>query len=74
MSKSEQLTPIQELYKGKTIFITGGSGFMGKVILRSYSILVKRFFRRKPLFLHEKLKKRNAQAVFMVFVNSLGYI
>lgn len=31
MSKPEQLTPIQELYKGKTIFITGGSGFMGKV-------------------------------------------
>lgn len=27
----EQLTPIQEFYKGKTIFITGGSGFMGKV-------------------------------------------
>lgn len=24
---------IQEFYKGKTIFITGGSGFMGKVLL-----------------------------------------
>lgn len=32
MSSQEELTPIQELYKGKTIFITGGSGFMGKVI------------------------------------------
>lgn len=31
MSNSVQLTPIQEFYKGKTIFITGGSGFMGKV-------------------------------------------
>lgn len=27
----EQLTPVQEFYKGKTIFITGASGFMGKV-------------------------------------------
>lgn len=24
MTKPDQLTPIQELYKGKTIFITGG--------------------------------------------------
>lgn len=31
MSESVQLTPIQQFYKGKTIFITGGSGFMGKV-------------------------------------------
>lgn len=31
MTKPDQLSPIQELYKGKTIFITGGSGFMGKV-------------------------------------------
>lgn len=28
-----KLTRIQEFYKGKTIFITGASGFMGKVLL-----------------------------------------
>ncbi|XP_055916268.1 uncharacterized protein LOC129949069 [Eupeodes corollae] len=28
-----QLTPVQEYYKGKTVFITGASGFMGKVLL-----------------------------------------
>lgn len=27
------LTEIQDFYKGKSIFITGGSGFMGKVLL-----------------------------------------
>ena len=26
-------TPIQKYYDGKTIFVTGGSGFMGKVLL-----------------------------------------
>lgn len=30
---SSELTPVQEFYKGKTIFITGASGFMGKVLL-----------------------------------------
>lgn len=25
------LSPVQEFYKGQTIFITGGTGFMGKV-------------------------------------------
>lgn len=28
-----QLNSVQEFYKGKTIFITGGSGFMGKVLV-----------------------------------------
>ena len=28
-----KLNPIQEFYKDKTIFITGGSGFMGKVLI-----------------------------------------
>lgn len=28
-----KLTKMQEFYKGKTIFITGASGFMGKVLL-----------------------------------------
>ncbi|XP_062707716.1 putative fatty acyl-CoA reductase CG5065 [Aedes albopictus] len=27
------LTPVQKWYAGKTIFVTGGSGFMGKVLL-----------------------------------------
>lgn len=31
--KETGLTPVQEFYKGKTIFVTGGSGFMGKVSL-----------------------------------------
>lgn len=25
--------PLQEFYAGKTVFITGGSGFMGKVLI-----------------------------------------
>lgn len=29
----EQLTPVQRFYEGKTVFITGASGFMGKVLL-----------------------------------------
>lgn len=33
MTLMEDKTPIQEYYKGKTIFITGGSGFMGKVAI-----------------------------------------
>lgn len=28
-----ELTPVQQYYKGKTVFITGASGFMGKVLL-----------------------------------------
>lgn len=28
-----ELTPVQEYYKGKTVFVTGASGFMGKVLL-----------------------------------------
>lgn len=31
------LSPVQEFYKGQTIFITGGTGFMGKVIQSSKS-------------------------------------
>lgn len=27
---------IREFFKGKTIFITGGSGFMGKVLLEKF--------------------------------------
>lgn len=35
MTTIEDPTPIQEFYKGKTVFITGGSGFMGKVRKKS---------------------------------------
>lgn len=28
-----QLNSVQQFYAGKTIFITGGSGFMGKVLI-----------------------------------------
>lgn len=28
-----ELSEIQQFYKGKTIFITGGSGLMGKVLI-----------------------------------------
>jgi alcohol-forming fatty acyl-CoA reductase len=30
---SSKLNSIQEFYKDKTIFITGGSGYMGKVLI-----------------------------------------
>lgn len=29
----EKLNSVQRFYAGKTIFITGGSGFMGKVLI-----------------------------------------
>lgn len=29
----DKLSPIQKFYRGKTIFVTGASGFMGKVLL-----------------------------------------
>lgn len=28
-----ELNPIQKFYKGKTIFVTGAGGFMGKVLI-----------------------------------------
>lgn len=28
-----ELTPVQEFYKDKSVFVTGGSGFMGKVLI-----------------------------------------
>lgn len=28
-----ELSEIQSFYKGKTVFITGGTGFMGKVLI-----------------------------------------
>lgn len=33
MTSSQNLSPVQSYYKGKTIFITGASGFMGKVLV-----------------------------------------
>jgi fatty acyl-CoA reductase len=30
---ASKLNSVQEFYKGKSIFITGGSGFMGKVLI-----------------------------------------
>lgn len=33
MEKIPPKTPVTEWYSGKTIFITGGSGFMGKVLV-----------------------------------------
>lgn len=33
MASSQNLSPVQSYYKGKTIFITGASGFMGKVLV-----------------------------------------
>lgn len=26
-------TPVQQFYSGQTVFVTGGSGFMGKVLI-----------------------------------------
>ncbi|KAH0534419.1 putative fatty acyl-CoA reductase CG5065 isoform X1 [Cotesia glomerata] len=33
MEEEMELSPIQKFYSGKTIFVTGASGFMGKVLL-----------------------------------------
>lgn len=33
MTKIPEDTPVTEWYNGKTVFITGGSGFMGKVLV-----------------------------------------
>ena len=30
---NEKLSPIQEFYNGQSIFITGGTGFMGKLLI-----------------------------------------
>jgi fatty acyl-CoA reductase len=30
---AQKLNSVQEFYKGKSIFVTGGSGFMGKVLI-----------------------------------------
>ena len=32
-SENLNLTPIQEFYAGQSIFITGGTGFMGKLLI-----------------------------------------
>ena len=32
-SENLNLTPIQEFYNGQSIFITGGTGFMGKLLI-----------------------------------------
>ncbi len=41
-----ELTKMQKFYDGKTIFITGASGFMGKCLLEKilYSCSVKQIF------------------------------
>lgn len=33
MSAEEVVSPVAEWYNGRTVFITGGSGFMGKVLI-----------------------------------------
>ncbi|KAJ6644398.1 Fatty acyl-CoA reductase wat [Pseudolycoriella hygida] len=33
ISEAEELTPIQQFYKDKSIFLTGATGFLGKVII-----------------------------------------
>lgn len=32
-SMNEELSPIQQFYNGQNIFITGGTGFMGKLLI-----------------------------------------
>lgn len=38
MDQPQPSTPVQSFYKGQTIFITGGTGFMGKVSTHSYHV------------------------------------
>lgn len=33
LSVTENLTPIQEFYHGQSVFLTGGTGFMGKLLI-----------------------------------------
>lgn len=38
--KNNNLTPVQQFYNGRTIFVTGGSGFMGKVFILCYFVIL----------------------------------
>lgn len=31
--KANEMTPIQEFYNGKSVFVTGGTGFLGKLLI-----------------------------------------
>jgi fatty acyl-CoA reductase len=33
MTQAQHLNSVQEFYRGKTVFVTGASGFMGKVLV-----------------------------------------
>lgn len=33
LNKESQLTPIQKFYSGANVFITGGTGFLGKILI-----------------------------------------
>ena len=40
-------SPVEEFYKGKTVFITGATGFMGKVVEAGKLFLSSFFFVKK---------------------------
>ena len=33
---SQNLTSVKEFYRGKTLFLTGATGFLGKVVLEKF--------------------------------------
>ena len=51
-------SPVEEFYKGKTVFITGATGFMGKVVLCKIWFKLETF--SFPLFF---VKKNSVQGV-----------
>ena len=57
-------SPVEEFYKGKTVFITGATGFMGKVVEAGKLFLSSFFLLKKTLskVLVEKLLRSTSVA------------
>ena len=50
-------SPVEEFYKGKTVFITGATGFMGKVVLCKIWLKLETFSFPLLLLLKQTLAK-----------------
>lgn len=72
---SSELSPVQEFYKGKTVFITGASGFMGKVLLEkllySCSELKQAIILMRPK--REKTPEKRLEEMFKLPVSVFLY-